>query len=97
MEHISDVLSGIIETLSKKENDSPADIGTVWRETVGETIARHTKPYRIRKNVLYVAVDSATWVYELSQKYKAALLQKLNEQKMNGTLEDIYFRVGDIG
>lgn len=47
---------------------SAATLGTVfgrWDETVGESIARHTRPLRLEGRTLVVAVDQPAWATQL--------------------------------
>lgn len=97
MEHIQNILTDVIKNLEKNERAGSGKINTIWKRVVGEKIAAHTKPYRFKKNVLYVHVDESTWVYELSQKYKPTLIQRLNHELDEKYIHDIYFRVGNIG
>ncbi len=50
----------------------------VWKECVGETIAKYSKPVEIRKNKLLISVENSVWRYELSSR-KTEIIQKLNE------------------
>ena len=50
----------------------------VWKECVGETIAKYSKPIEIRKNKLLISVENSVWRYELSSR-KTEIIQKLNE------------------
>jgi len=97
MDHIKDVVSGLIEGIEgKQKKDGSLHIINAWGTIVGETIGKHTKPVHIKKKVLYVVVDQATWVYELNQKYKKELLRLLNKEVGEDCISDMCFRVGDI-
>ena len=50
----------------------------VWKECVGETIAKYSTPIEIRKNKLLISVENSVWRYELSSR-KTEIIQKLNE------------------
>ena len=86
----------VVDSIQQKKEDTPSKIFSVWASVVGVKIARHTKPYRFKKNKLYVTVDEATWAYELSQKYKINLIDKLNKELAEKLIHDIYFRIGEI-
>ncbi len=48
-----------------------------WDAVVGPTIAAHARPERMKRGVLFVAVDSAEWMQEL-QFLKHELRERLN-------------------
>ena len=96
MEHIRDILVNVVDAIETKKEDTPSKIFSIWESVVGVKIARHTKPYRFKKNKLYITVDEATWAYELSQKYKIRLIDKLNKKLAGKVIHDIYFRIGEI-
>ncbi len=48
-----------------------------WSEVVGPQIASHTDPTEARRGILYIAVDSAAWLHELSF-FKQEILGKVN-------------------
>jgi predicted nucleic acid-binding Zn ribbon protein len=96
MAHIKEIVSTLLSELQKGEKKPEKKIFTHWVRIVGDTIANHTKPYKIKKKVLLVMVDDATWVYELSQKHKQQMIVRINNECSEGTIEDIYFSVGII-
>jgi len=67
--------------------DRPTRLGDVLRaalgrlpeaeRVVGPTIAAHARPERMKRGVLFVAVDSAEWMQEL-QFLKHELRERLN-------------------
>lgn len=60
-----------------------------WSEVVGATVASHTCPQSIQKQVLWVATSSAVWAQELSFG-RQRLLEKLNPH-LPSPLLDIRF------
>ena len=97
MEHIQNILTDVVKNLEKNERAGSGKINAIWQRVAGEKISSHTKPYRFKKNILHVYVDESTWVYELSQKYKQTLIQRLNHELDEEYIHDIYFRIGTIG
>ena len=60
-----------------------------WQQIVSQTIAQHTRPLYIQRQVLWVATSSSVWAQELTlQRY--TLLKKLNSQ-LAFSLKDIRF------
>lgn len=62
----------------------------IWKECVGEAIAKYSSPLEIRKNKLFVRVENAAWRYELSLK-KAQIIDKLNNSLKKKLIRDIIF------
>lgn len=69
------------------ENHKPL---VCWKEVVGEKIASHTQPVRIRKGVLFVNASSPVWAQELSL-IKKELTGKINKHLKNDLVKDIRF------
>lgn len=97
MDHIKDILSNVINAIEKHKTHDSSIFLVAWRKIVGVDINNHTKPIRVKNRQLYVVVDSSTWVYELNQRYKQILIDKINDELKDDKINDIYFRVGDIG
>jgi predicted nucleic acid-binding Zn ribbon protein len=60
-----------------------------WDAVVGPTIARHARPHRLRRGVLFVAVDSPEWMQEL-QFLKPELRERLNARLGRPALREIF-------
>lgn len=48
----------------------------LWKECVGETIAKYSVPFEFKRGKLVIKVENAVWRYELSLK-KEEILKKL--------------------
>lgn len=66
-----------------------------WRALVGEVVAAHTWPARIKFRKLYVAVDNSVWLHQLLY-LKTTLRENIQAQMEELQLEDIIFRIGEI-
>ena len=66
-----------------------------WRGIVGEVLAAHTWPTRIRFRKLFVAVENSVWLHQLMY-LKATLLEKIQSKSPDLYLNDIDFRIGEI-
>lgn len=66
-----------------------------WTALVGEVVAAHTWPARIKFRKLYVAVDNSVWLHQLRY-LKATLLENIQAQMEELQLEDIIFRIGEL-
>lgn len=64
-----------------------------WPKVVGETIARHTQPLRLRSGVLYVKVENGPWAHQLFL-MRPKILQTLTTTWGDRTVKDIHFQIG---
>ena len=48
-----------------------------WKEIAGATVAKHTRPGRLDRKVLYVYVSNSAWLAELSRFGQKQLLEKV--------------------
>ena len=65
-----------------------------WKKAVGEDISSHTEARMIKSGVLYVEVDSATWLHHVSTFKKEELLTSMQNEFKKGHISEIKFRVG---
>ncbi len=65
----------------------------VWREAVGETVARHAWPSKIQKGLLFVHVSDSMWMQEL-QFLKEMVKEKINRRVGEPVIKDIFFVLG---
>ncbi len=66
-----------------------------WKALVGEVVASHTWPTRIKFRKLHVAVENSVWLHQLIY-LKTTLLEKIQAQMEELYLQDIIFRIGEI-
>lgn len=64
-----------------------------WSAVVGPSVAQHTVPVKLSRQVLHVAVSNGTWAQTLMFE-RLRILEKLNAHLSSG-LEDIRFSPGD--
>ena len=51
----------------------------VWKEAVGEEVAKRTEPIRIKNRILYLKVTNSVWMQQL-QFMKELIVKKLHEK-----------------
>ena len=68
---------------------------TKWQDIVGDVLASHTWPTRIRFRKLFVAVENSVWLHQLIY-LKSTLLEKIQSNAPDLSLNDIVFRIGEI-
>ena len=64
-----------------------------WKEIVGETADKHTRPYKIDRDVLFVSVDSSVWNQELFMK-KGSLISNINRKFAKKIVKDVKCQMG---
>lgn len=91
-------VDGVLEKLMKKlgltERLREEEITAAWRDTVGDWIAQHSCPSRLRQGVLHVQVLQPTIHYELDRVAKPEILRKLRERFGPKVIREVRFRVG---
>ena len=66
-----------------------------WKALVGEVVASHTWPARIKFRKLHVAVDNSVWLHQLMY-LKTTLMENIQARMEDLHLEDIIFWIGEI-
>jgi predicted nucleic acid-binding Zn ribbon protein len=85
---IGDILAPSLERLGPKGVWTEAKLRKAWKDAVGEQIATHAHPRRLRGSVLDVSVTSDSWATELT--YMAgSLVERLNAVLGAGTVTQI--------
>ena len=94
MEAIKDTISAFMQALAqRKAGDSAEDPVEILKKILTKKELRHIKVSYSTKETVYVNVDSAALLYQLSLQ-KAQILALL--QKTGAHIRDIRFRVGAI-
>ena len=64
-----------------------------WKNAAGEAISSHTEARMVKCGVLYVEVDSATWLHHVATFKKEELLASMQNEFKKGYISDIKFQV----
>ncbi len=67
----------------------------MWREIVGERIAKYTQPEKVRDKTLWCKVSNSVWLQQL-QFMSSEILKCLNERAGKELFEAIHFRLGTL-
>lgn len=90
MSSMADALRAAISRSMVADELAHYPLWTDWAAIVGDTIARHARPLRLRSGVLVVSVDGPDWIHEL--RYLAADLRaRMNEHLGRPVIRDLYF------
>ncbi len=97
---ISLPLKGVVEKVLfdlKKSQKSPKNsVGDLWAHHAGPRVAKHTKAYALKGKTLFVRVDDSSWAFELTTRYKPALLKRMQHALGEKTVSNIHFKVGEL-
>lgn len=91
---INATVKEVMMKLGLKERITETEIVEAWKEIVGDFIAVHSVPSRLRDGVLYVQVIQSTVHYELDRVWKPDIIKKLKVRYGARTIRDVKFRVG---
>src|SRR5881394_2844484 len=85
---IADVLAQLITARGYGRIQSDANFTTAWQQAAGETIAKYTRPGRVRRGTLEVTVSNSTIVQEITFQ-KQQILTQLQTQLPDSHIRDI--------
>jgi len=88
---INEVLGDMVDRFKLKPKLNQVKIREVWTEMMGPSITRYTKKITLRRNKLYVTIESSPLRQELTFG-KEKLLDLLNEQLGEEYIEEIVIR-----
>lgn len=77
--HVGQALDRLAAELRLGDLREGADLHSVWDAVVGEEVAAHARPVRLREGVLVVAVDEPGWATRIRY-LGAELAGRLNER-----------------
>ena len=63
---INSILKSVVEDFDYEDSFTIIKLRSMWEEIVGVTIATHSTPDRIYKDVLYIAVDHPVYSNEIT-------------------------------
>lgn len=95
-EPVNAVLDRVLNSLNLGIKVKQYRIWHVWNSVVGDGIARHAQPQQIRAMVLWVTVSSSAWMQQL-EFMKRQIVDRLNERIGEQVINDIRFRIGEVG
>ncbi|KHE93551.1 MAG: DUF721 domain-containing protein [Candidatus Scalindua rubra] len=90
---LGDMLSNTVMSV-KRAGKLNKNLREKWKKVAGEVISDHTDVGMVKSGVLYIEVDSATWLHHISSFKKEELLVSIQNEFKRGYISDIKFRVG---
>src|SRR5215470_16520880 len=79
VERLGDVLSKSLKRLELGPRLDEYGVWPIWKDVVGEPIARNAQPEKIRNGTLFVKVSSPVWMQQL-QYMKEIIAEKVNQR-----------------
>jgi len=96
MQSIQTLMNTLERSPQWQANASLRRVLALWPQLVGEAVAQHSRPTKIQRRVLQVAVSSAAWSQTLTFE-RSRILQKLHESlpETQSTIADLRFAAGN--
>jgi predicted nucleic acid-binding Zn ribbon protein len=89
---IADVLAQLITARGYGRIQADGEIHTAWQTAAGVTLARFTRPGRVRRGQLEITVTNSTIVQELTFE-KQRILAALQAEVPQARIRDLRFRI----
>ncbi|MDY6856618.1 MAG: DUF721 domain-containing protein [Thermodesulfobacteriota bacterium] len=95
MQRIAFVLNSTLKKFNYETKLKEYHVLSLWAEVVGEFIARHTQPEKIKRRKLFVSVASTAWLNEL-ESMKQMIIERLNSEVKSEVIRDIHFNLSQF-
>jgi len=93
--HIKSIISDVLKKYSHQKSTNLFQISEIWESAVGTTIARDSRPWRIKDSELEVHVSGASWLQTLNY-MRNDIIHKLNERLGDHVIKKIRFSIAHI-
>ena len=94
---IKETIKLLFEKIAKEpQTVKKTELMDLWPATVGSFFSKHTRAAFSKDHKVIVTVDDSTAAFELSQRYKATILKRLQNQFGENEITDIKFIVGEL-
>ena len=87
---LKDALNNFFENQDIKEKVEDNNIFVIWKDIVGENIAKVTKVDKFKNNILFIKTKNSAWRSELSFQ-KEDLIDKIIQKLPKMKIKDIRF------
>jgi predicted nucleic acid-binding Zn ribbon protein len=93
MTTIRAVIQKIIAKMTVMNGYKEAWVKKYWLDLVGEDAVKHSIPYKVERNILFVRVDSSVWNQEMFMK-RGSLIKKINQSFSQKIIDDVKYQMG---
>ncbi len=80
----------------KAKSNTNRNLSVKWAEIADQDVLEHTDVKGLKKGVLYVRVDSATWLHYITAFKKEELLRSIQNEYKQRFISDIRFYIGSL-
>ena len=63
---IEEIVKTIIKNTCDKQEESKENLEAAWEQAAGKNAMAHTTLTAFKNNILTIAVDSSSWIYQLN-------------------------------
>lgn len=91
---VGDGIAKVMKSLGLSDRLREEEVLRAWHEVVGEFVARHSSPQRLKDGVLTVHVLQPTVHFELERVWKREILEKLKARFGGRAVREVRFRIG---
>ena len=88
---INEAIAEFLDKYRLRDGYTRVQIATIWKETIGKTIARYTKNIELKENKLTIYITSPTVKKELLM-LRSEIMDKLNEKIGKELVKEIDIR-----
>src|SRR3989304_972072 len=78
----------------KRARDQNKSLREKWKKAAGEEISKHTEARMVKSGVLFIEVDSATWLHQIVAFKKEELLESMQKEFKREYISEIRFKAG---
>ncbi len=86
---LKEALDSLVDSFGLRAKLDEQAIREAWEKLAGAMIARHTKDLKLRKDTLYVKVDSAPLRHELGY-MRGALVELINRELGRDVVKEVH-------
>jgi len=88
-------ISDILSTLPVNNRVKEYGLWKSWDKMVGQNVARHCQPDRLKDGILFLKVNSSVWMQQL-QFMKSIIIDKVNGFMGDNSVRDVRFQIGKL-
>lgn len=88
---LKEALKEMLEVYRLKAKLNQTKINAVWSKLMGSSINKYTREIKLRRNKLYITIESASLRQELSYG-KEKIIKIINEELGENYIEDVIIR-----
>lgn len=88
------IVTEVMKSLKARDSEQTKEVERIWRELVGEELARFSRIRGVAANTVDVEVDGSAVLAEVDQFFRGAFLEKLKAEGVSG-MDSVAFHLSD--